>query len=76
MGWSTAGVRVRLIVSSLFLDEVSIFYLSGVFIGPSDIEMLSSRDRLFIPLDTLWYLIHSGFILFLHSILNGPMGKS
>ena len=50
------ALRVRVIVSSLFLDKVSIFYLSGVFIGPFDIEILSSRDRLFI-LDTLWFHI-------------------
>ena len=43
------ALRVRVIVSSFFLDKVSIFYLSGVFIGPFDIEKLSSRDRLFIP---------------------------
>ena len=34
------------------------FYFSGVFIGPFDIEKLSSRDRLFIPynVDT-WYTL-------------------
>ena len=48
------ALRVHVIVSSIFHDEVSIFYLSGVFIGPFDIEKLSSRDQLFI-LDTLWF---------------------
>ena len=40
--------RFRLATSSLFLSEVSIFYLLRIFIGPFDIEKLFSRDRLFI----------------------------